>query len=326
MLLVTISLLEVSLRMLGYHTFKEYEVQMKNILPESCMIPDSNIGFSLKPGEYTFNYVSGYSFKTHHDKNGYRKSPSTKDSIQKQINFYGGSLFYGIGLEDSSVFTHILSQKIKNYNINNCAIFGHNMVTPLVQIKEQIKRGKKPDIAIVTYASYNLSRNVYSVESRRAISGHNGLANKRNLQYLFTRFDKKDVLKKQMGKFEYSPFTLSRHSVLSNKIEEIYAEYEHKSYNPELVEKLLIDEYVQLCKSNNIQLIVALVTNNNRTDSMIDYLKSKGVNTLNLHVDYSDNRYNLLPFDNHPNELAHEIYAEKTYNYLKEQSLLTDPN
>ena len=306
---------EFILRVVGIGVFQKFPIQIKSITPQSPMKFDSELGFSLASGEYTYHYSDGYSFSATHTRDGLRSPGFYNPPQQKSIDFYGGSLFYGFGLEDSLVFSSKLQKVLPEYNINNHAIFAHNLVTSLKQISIAIKANNSSELAIVSYASYDLERNVYANNFRKNITG------KKNLHYCFARLydESSQKIEFHLEEFDYEPFFLSNYSALSNFLEGKYNEYEYNSYHPEVVNILIIEQLVELCEKNDINLVFAIVNSDNHTDSMKEYFNDNNIRYVDISVDYMDKKYNLLPHDNHPNGVAHELYKLKLLKYLKDE-------
>lgn len=310
---------ELLLRLLGFKTFEPFLLKLEDIQPANSMKTDSLLGFSLKPGTYTYIYEKDYSFVATHNDFGYRICSDSicPDSINK-INFYGGSLFYGFGLNDSLSFPWKFQKKIEGFKVNNFAIFGHSPVTTLLQIKQQIKDYKKPKYAVITYASYNADRTSFLYSFKRNLYANKKHINDNTLSYNYAKYiDDKIVLKKD--KFYYKPLMFSTKSVTANLLNNVIEKYYDNKIDKEKVHLNIMIEIVNLCLDNSIKPVIFSVSNNEITINHLEKLKSLGANVIVSKVDFNMKKFNLLPFDNHPNSEATSLYTEELFNFMKKK-------
>ncbi|MFT4526881.1 MAG: hypothetical protein ACI85F_003062 [Bacteroidia bacterium] len=303
------------MRILGYKPDSGFPKLISSIEPKSCMRPDSLVGFSLKPGEYTFVYHSGFEFTTNHLPNGFRVTNSNPDSICAIVNFYGGSLFYGLGLNDEDVFTAKLAETVPNILVNNYAIFGHGMVTPLKLLERAKSSGDLPDLAVITYAKYNLARNVYSQPFAKSIRFHRKHFGPRTLKVPYARISN-DSLVFGLTPIEYKEVPFADYSSTMNRIQGVYDNYNHASFEPELVDSILITRYLQFAEENRIKLVFAIVDNYSGGKVGYERLYKSGAEVIDISVDHDSPEFNLMPHDGHPNARAHSIYAARCFAYL----------
>lgn len=319
LVLVAVILLvtELTLRALGFELAQVYNtVQVEGIYPKSCYKQDSLLGYSLSEGAYRHDYKNGHSFKASHGKDGSRTYEQAS-SQGKRIYCYGGSLFYGQGLEDSLVFAAVLNKKFKGgCHIRNYSIAGHSMVSSLMQLVNHTELGRKPEIAIISYANYNLPRNVFSRKFRLNISANKDIIGGQEMGYLFARLDAKQQLNFGIAEFDYQAFPYAEKMVFMNRLERIFNDFEHSYFQPEKVDSLLLVRLINYCDSSNIRLVVANVGSDGFPNRVLKMLSDMKVAHIDISVDYMDSRYNQLPNDNHPNALAHEIYAKRICDFL----------
>ncbi len=83
------------------------------------------------------------------------------------------------------------------------------------------------------------------------------------------------------------------------------------------VTKAILKQIIELCRAHNIEVIVASLTDDATTDSMIEYCKTQGAKTVDIYVDRNSKENNNLPFDSHPSAIAHRKYAEKLESFLR---------
>lgn len=319
LVLIMFFFIEVILQIFGYEPFHPYPFKLKNIQPESSMRKDSLLGFSLKPGLYTYEYESGYCFTATHNKNGYRVcvGKTYSDSLE-QINFYGGSLFYGFGLNDSLTLPWKLQSKLDNFKINNFAIFGHSPVSTLLQLKKQIVENKTPKIAIITFASYDSDRVIFSWKFRRNLySTKKNIKN--NLNYVYAR-KVNNIIKFENENFNYTMFPLANKLASINMLEElIYAFKESVDANDTHI--AILKNIIDLCNKNNITPVLFSVTQDDFSVKSLEIFKNEGVITKMSNVNYMDEHYNLMPNDNHPNSNATTLYSLELLDLIEQINL-----
>ena len=112
-------------------------------------------------------------------------------------------------------------------------------------------------------------------------------------------------------------------NLLDDKYNELI---DRKIYNKPEISYLILKEIHTLCKKNKIELIITNIDDYKRTGKDFEYFSSIGIKTLNLHVENNNPKYNLLPYDSHPNKLANKLFAERIYSCLsKNKQLILNP-
>ena len=315
-------IVELGLRFFGYKPFQLYFLKVKEIKPETCMRKDFLIGFSLKPGNFIFDYVSDYSFEVNHNSEGYRIcSESLVSDTLRKINFYGGSLFYGFGLNDSLTFPWKIQNEFENFKVSNYAIFGHNPATMLVQLTNQIKNKTQPDIAVITYANYNSKRVVYSNSFKRSLYANKKYVNSDYLDYLYARVEGESLILKQ-DKFYFQPYFSADKFAFVNLLENSIENYYDNKLEEEKVHILVLEKIIKLCLDNSIKPIFFAVRTGVNSVNELNQLENLGASVIISKVDYKiNNDFNLLPYDNHPNSNATTTYKDELSKFIKEKNL-----
>ncbi len=72
-----------------WHTTAKGIYDIEQISPESCHNVDSNLGFKLKEGHYTYLYKSGFSFSATHAFQGTRICGNEKNASYPRILIFG---------------------------------------------------------------------------------------------------------------------------------------------------------------------------------------------------------------------------------------------
>ncbi len=326
--LITILILEIVLRMIGYRPFyfEPFSIQSS---PQACLIPHSKLGLSLEDGIFSVRLNDSLEYTTTH-KNNYRISinEQKKDSL-KQIQIYGCSFAYGMGEDDDKIFSSFLQEKlIDDYDINNLAVPGYGTIQSLLQLQDRIQQNDIPQKVILAYASFHDQRNVLSpyyrehlyygflnMNSKIADLFHQKLD---NCQFPYASLDNQE-LKIQYQKINqiYNPLPLRNKLACMNAFQNFLNYRTHQSLNENQVSINIIEKMNQLCQENQIDFVVFSIVKDDVTSQTLEQLRKKGVQTLDIGLDIlNNNDFNHQPIDSHPNEKAHRIYAERLFQYL----------
>jgi len=321
LLFVVFSTFEFGVRLTGYtpfnhHIKKDKISEVVAILPESYLRQDSLLGYSLKPGSFSTIYKSGFMFHSTHDCYGNRVTCIDSHQLHRsedamKIFIYGDSYFYGFGLDDTATFGYKLQQRLSGDHIVNKAIMGQSAVCTMLRLKEDISHNSKPDVAIIQYASYDLSREVFSKHMQRSLRVHKSAV--KHFNYPFARISNGALALKYAG-VPRNNIPLARYSALYNLFETTYLDYEQNSLNPAKVNALVYEEIIDMCVENDIIPVIAFVTDN--CEEKKAEFDRKGAVVLDFAGPLLQDRYTLLPYDRHPNGKAHSAYADLAFAAL----------
>lgn len=298
--------------------------------------PSSYAGFHHLYGPYPIPgkfevYFSNSWCKVTHNKDSNRITRPLDDttdySKKPKLNIYGCSFTWGSGLNDSSTYPYIIQSQMHQYNVQNMGVFAAGNLVALLQLRDEIQRNDKPDIAIVAYASFHDERNTFNREWATLIkesvkqdhSDGEQKASEAARQIDTIKFPQARLVNDSL-KIDYKPlngdlFPFSRYSVSCFLIHQLINVIdESKIHSNEVTRKIFLEMH-QLCVHNGIRLIVTCIDDDQNTQAMQSYFKRNGIEHLNFGVNYLDKKYNLFP-DEHPNEKADQIYATRIVEYL----------
>jgi len=324
-LVITILLLELALRLLGYQAFYFSPFSISSE-PTGALIPDSEMGLALAPGTFhiTMNDSLKYSSKRLADSTRY-----TGDSkSQSIIEFHGCSFTYGMAVNTKDAFAYQLQTRIKDHaKIKNKAVPGYGNIQGLISLKQRIANGEKlPDTIIMFYASFHDERNTLTPHYRE------------HLYYGFLNMDeniKKEFINASQARFPYAeiqngnleikhsgikelfkPLPLREYSALVNLLQGILNTNKNSKINSNEISQNILLEINEICEANEIEFILASIVKDPITEKTLSDLR-QSISVLDMGLDIlNDNQYNNQPYDSHPNVLAHGIYAERLYQYL----------
>lgn len=319
-LLVVFISVEITLRVKGYKTYFPDTVQMREtrMEPKPLFNPDSIVGYHLDSGTYKIYYEDGNYWQCTNNKIGYRitsaSSSLAEDSTKRNINILGCSFSYGTGLADSQTYAYLLQKKLEQYRINNYAVPGHGIAQNFVRLTKFIPI-VSGDIFIYAY-----------------ILGHDYKTNNANRKKMYpSRHFLKDFyflsltesLEVQKTKYDYKPWPFIQYSVFLNYLEDKSLECKDDMEAKHRASKNAILYINDLCKKKGATFVFAILTNDESANDMLAFCKEKGIRNVDMSVDNSLPKYNLMPYDNHPNFEANKIFAQKLYDYLTQSKALS---
>jgi hypothetical protein len=207
-----------------------------------------------------------------------------------------------------------LQERFPDYEIVNFGVEGYGTLHSLIQLREALQSGHKPQVAILAYASWHDVRNSF-IRFRRKMLAPAAYLGPLNQPYArLTSDGKLDIF---MDTIEYREFPLMRYSAFVNAMEETYDRYEERHARSHEVTKVIIKEISDLCRSNEIEFVVAGLTSDPTTSDMFEYCQKEGIKTASIWVDLNIKENNNLPYDSHPSAVAHQQYAQKLESYLR---------
>lgn len=329
-LITTLLLLEVALRLLGYQAFHFPPFTITSE-PAGALIPHSEFGLALQPGTFkiTMNDSLEYSSERQADSTRFTGNRHS----QNHIDFHGCSFTYGMAVNTEDAFAYLLQEKVDSqFSIRNKAVPGYGNIQGLLSLKQSItQKATLPQTIIMFYASFHDDRNALNPQYREHL--YYGFLNMdQEIKEKFNnashaRFpyaqmnDQKLQIQHSSTKQLFKPLPLREHSALVNLIQKTTNNQTNSQINSNQISQEILLEMNRLCKENEIEFIVASIVKDTLTSQTLAELRKSGVSTLDMGLDIlNDNQYNNLPYDSHPNALAHRIYAEKLYQFLNEET------
>lgn len=285
------------------------------VLKESQIIIDT-IPKIDKAGSASFSYK----YKI----NGARFSGSVPDSKIGDINLYGCSFSFGLGLNDSNTMAYYIQKHISEYEINNFGVSGYGMFDIYNKIKSTVDSTTK--VVIINYAHFLSDRlpgsRYYKKMNCSAVDKLNKSVIESKLTLKTYKYSKERILEDTVFYKFYIPLPFQTKSCLINKLDDVYCGYiERKIKKKREISLYIFDQILKLCQNNDINLIVTNIDGYSLTHKDLNFIKQVPIEVLDLKVNAYDLEYNLQPDDTHPNKFANQKYAQKILAYLKSNVL-----
>ncbi|MEZ4685917.1 MAG: glycosyltransferase [Bacteroidia bacterium] len=317
LLLLLLPCTELALRIVGYRPYQRSEYSIRSE-PAFCILPDAHLGFALAPGNFEVTINEGHRYNVTHNADSQRISSFYPDTISKsEILILGCSYSYGMGVDDSATYAFRLQEKLPNYRIKNLAVPGYGTVQSYLQLKRHIEKGDVPAFVILGYAGFHNERNVLTPSYRKHL--HIGFEESDTTlrQHLamgsFPFVEKNDnrlVFREIRWQDVYQDWPGRKTFALVNALQTFSEDKAAYKLQPEAATLQLIRMMDSLCQEQQIKFMVAGLTQDALTKSMLQLLEKEGIFAVDVSVDLSDETYTNAPFDTHPNARAHTRYAE----------------
>lgn len=263
---------------LGWDLVKNTEINVKTT------IPYFKNDYSCK---YTLNNL------------GARSNLKEINSNDKLFGTFGCSISYGYALNEESTFSNIICKDLKKYNYLNFSVPGYSLYQSLMKYKLKSKDIKFDFIVLGIHKDLE-KRNTCSIEWADIIDNYWKIPRLYKLGMLFkflptskSKFEIINILKFFIGSIKFIQRSTMKHLLL---------------------------EFQKECIKNNTQLYIICF---DKYNSIYDFLTKNKFNWnsahLNLEQKNSKNEsvWQLMPWDNHPNEEANIIFAKKTLELIK---------
>ncbi len=319
-LLITLIAIEVVFRVFGY---QPYRVQPYSLVskPTQCLLPDEQLGFVLNEGTFDVTINDSVQYTVTHNAGTERITDFTikkEASFGRKVGLFGGSFPYGMGVDDSLSYPFLLEKKYQS-GIRNKCVPGYGMIQTLVELNNDKEFF---NTIILHYASFYDDRNTLTPAYRVAL--HHGFMNSdAEARSLYSQAKYPYVEKNGTDSFEikwqsldqiYSNWWMRNYSASINFLQTLVDKNNPTYATSNDISKWIIQELNQ--PKYTTRLIVATITDDEKTDSIKVFCKKNNIETVDLFVDYSNPSYSHLPYDSHPNDKAHQLYFEKMSDYL----------
>jgi hypothetical protein len=277
---------------------------------------DAALGYLPVPGSFKITLPGPYSFRITHAENGLRITrpadigPATEKG---EIWIFGCSFTEGWTLNDEQSYPWLLQSKIKNYQLVNYGVSGYGTLQSLIQFQQALKSGKKPALAVLSYASFHDRRNTLARSWMKTRMTYGPVAYLSDVKLPYMKWSAAQKPELLYRPIEYREVPLARYSALANTLDETLNRIIDQTYHSHEVSKSLIEDFAQLCQANQIDFVVAGITSDAATADMLEYCQSRGMTIVDISVDLDIPENNNLPYDNHPSAVANRQYAQKLW-------------
>lgn len=310
--LTTLLLLEIVIRLCGVTPFRvqNFDIQSK---PNFCLMPNSTYGFGLNPGEFQVTMNHEIHYTTTHNLDSLRiVSYSKSDDYIKKIDVHGCSFTYGMSVDDSLAFPFLLQKAFPNYRFRNYAVPGFGNLQALIRLQNQEKNGDLPDVVMVSYADFHDERNALNTNYRKSLY-HGFLNANENVKPLFAKsqmpfYDLKKGVQYCDWQKMYGNWFGRDYSAAINSLQDAFEKMQNSSNDEKAVTHQILLEIKELCKKNKVKFIVLFITKSESTKVTKQFCEQQKIEIIDIGLEFPSEKYSNLPYDIHPNKLAHRTF------------------
>lgn len=315
---------ELALRLLGYQPYRQQAFHIE-ATPEKCIIAHPWMGFALRPGNYEVTINEGLHYSVRHGMDSLRFTGQafSEENHSDSIYFFGCSYTYGMGVSDSLTFPFLIQQNEQSRSVRNFGVPGYGTVQTYLQLKKLIEINEIPAIVIINYADFHDDRNALTPAYRRDLfMGFQGSHQSVELamqQANVPFFSKKaGVYQLAFCKWQhiYESWRYRKTFAFVNFLQDFSDQRKTNAIDKTEVSRYTFLQIKKICDNRHIRMLVTGITSSPKTRKMLDDLNELGIETLDIFVDLSLKKYNNAPYDDHPNEQAHAIFAKKIEQWL----------
>ena len=300
---------------------------------ESYVAHDENLGY--KPNDGVYNALKKYNQETIYNveytiKNNLRHTPNSNEDSQDCALFFGCSVTFGEGLNDTSTLPYYFNQNNnKKYKILNYGFHGYGPHQMLEHIKHRVKfdvsDGQGEKIAVYNFQLFHIGRAAgYSPWDQYG-----------------PKFEIINGELKRVGTFSIRPSGIINKSItkifsVSRIYQKFFTKINHETTDYDILRTIeIIKESNRLLQEENIKLYVFIydldeyvknsIANQTTYNKFINELKQSNIAILYLNEiisDYFDN-YTIHRLDKHPNEKFNKKIAKYLSSKLQSTSKST---
>lgn len=311
--------LEIALRILGYTPFMQTQYYISS-KPNMCLGESPDLGFALREGVFKVSVNGAPEYTaTHKDGQRITRTDSPGDSLL-DVFIMGCSFTYGMGVDDSVSFPYQIQSHFPELDVQNFGVPAFGTVQSYLQLVKEIEEGNIPELVIVNFCDFHHERNSLTPEFRNSLA------------IGYERSNKEVASKLKKSTFPYienSELTTTDYNDLySNWIgRETFASVNY--FQSQKDDRLRVEIDVEqnssavfwgikkICEKYSVQLAVTGLTQTEATDYFLGRLVNSGIHTMDISVDLQSEKYNLMPYDSHPNKKAHDHYAKELIHKIE---------
>jgi len=310
---ISLTTAEVMLRCFGFTPWQPIPIEDDvKYYPKSPFYQDTILGYKMHSGSYDITYGGNYTFRVTIDSGGYRVVSSARKSGNKKLLIFGDSFTLGSGLNDDEVYPKLLQDSLSDFWVKNYAIPGYGVANVYTQITTMFLPDSG-DLCIYSYFKQHDNRYIRSVlkmmYANLKIMGSLG----------FMRLSEQSgEITSVFQPYNYKMCFLSPYSALANLLEDSYNSFIDKQENlvyEELAQKAVfaMDSF---CKSRGATFVLYGIQRDDGTEKMLNFCSEHKILSLDISVDLNDNKFNQMPYDNHPNAYSNRLFAKKILRHL----------
>jgi hypothetical protein len=313
---LSVTVMETVLRLSGHGALPPPPFLNQHYSPEGYSRPDSLTGYALTPGRFTVTYNDSLRWEATHLADGARWSGPGPEDTAPGIHLYGCSNIYGIGLDDSVTIGWRLQGLMPGHRVMNFSIGGGSLVRSLLLMQHHLDRYGTPEAVLVSYASYYDERNTMARRWRCTLLPNvrrHALLDEVRLPYAAVRGGR---IETGSSGLDCCRFPMSGRSALMASADRAWDSIDLLARRPQAVAEGLLRQMDVLCRQDGVRLIVLLLTDDGPTDRVVRMLTDEGVEHVRLRLPDDGRKYDLMPYDPHPNAAAAEVLARQMHRAI----------
>jgi len=284
------------------------------------------LGYITRPGEFRFTLPGPYTFKTTHLNTGLRithpRNTYSTDN-KKEAWIFGCSFTQGWSLNDDETYPWLLQQRLPGYEVTNFGVDGYSTLQSLIQCREALKQGRKPEFAVLAYSVGHDFRNTQTRAWLKMLEGAGTPSALGTVKLPYAKMSDNGQFRLRYVPLDYFGGSLLRHSAFANFLDDKYNRWKETTYQSHKVTLAIIDDFARLCKANDISFVLAGITLDAR--ETLNRCQQLGMMTVDIAVDVSIPANNNLPYDGHPSAIANQQYEQKLEAFLCDKLVKCGP-
>lgn len=320
LLLITPICLEIALRILGYSAYQQLQYSIESN-PKMCIVASSELGFALGEGifEVSVNGAPKY-VATHLDGKRITRLDSTQDSLAK-VFIMGCSFTYGMGVDDSLSFPYKVQDHFGNLNVQNFGVPGYGSIQSYLQLKKELENDHIPEVVLVNFCDFHDERNSLTPRFRNSlVIGYQRSNDETSAELAKSKFPfiENGQIKLVSFKNLYSNWSGRETFATVNYFQTMNDERLTGQIDQLKNSETLFLKMQALCDQYEIRFIVTGLTRGPELTSFLFRLEKAGIEVHDISLNLSLKKYNQLPYDTHPNAVAHAYFSKKIIDLLSE--------
>ncbi|MFM1874510.1 MAG: hypothetical protein RL266_247 [Bacteroidota bacterium] len=302
---------ELIFRLIEFGPFKQADYTF-TVEPEMCFTRDNAYGLGLIPGHYSVTVNGGLTFAVNHATDSTRicTSGSKNDSLPG-LFMMGCSYTYGLGVDDSLTYPFLVQGQLPEFHVVNYAAPGFGTLQAFMILRDKIEQGEIPKVVVLNHADFHGERNLMTKGyCKRQYSGMIAFnLDPKEMNYP-RMVDPLDLELEKVNLLEvYSPLPGAFHSAIVNSVDNAIIEWNRSQIDLKEGINTLVLAIDSICTSHKIEFLITEIEKNSSTSVMEQFCASKSIPYAYIAPDFDKGNYRCLPFDYHPNAMAHEHYA-----------------
>ncbi len=316
---------EVTVRLRGYRPWTRGDADIQVEPGGSFYQPHPTLGYRHLPGDFRVTLKHRLTFHAGNGPDTLRRTrPAERDDRhlgRPGLWIFGCSFTYGWAVDDEATYAWRLQEALPGFDVVNFAVTGYGEIHALIQLREALDERPAPAVVVVAYAGFHDERNTFLRTRRKNLVPWKHLG---PLVQPYARLEQGRLVIRQ-AEVEYRPFPFMDRSAFSHYLEKHWNRREELSARSHEVSQRLISEIADLARGHGARLVLATITDDPGSRSMLETMADRGVAAVDLSVDLERQDYTAAPVDHHPNPLAHAHYAEALEAFLRAEGIANSP-